>query len=95
MEIYNEKWMNTVKEVDPDFRGSIHQKLGLTDILCPTCGAHCKLSNGELICLNACHLLPDEQEIFHGLWLALGKGHTEDIIARVQKVMKELDDGES
>lgn len=77
----NPEWENAEKKVDPDFEGSIHQKLGLTDILCPTCNAHCKVDDhGQLICLNACHLMPDAQVRFHKLWLAIVGGNIEDII---------------
>jgi hypothetical protein len=41
---------------DGDFRGSIFDKLELSEYLCPVCEAHLKESCGELICLNACHL---------------------------------------
>ena len=48
----NRDWYATEKETDPNFEGSIWQKLGYEDKLCPDCGAH--LHHG--ICLNACHL---------------------------------------
>jgi len=41
---------------DSKFKGSIHETLGLSEYLCPECGAHLKESGSELICLNACHL---------------------------------------
>lgn len=41
---------------DPEFKGSIFEKLGLSEYLCPECKAHLKESMGDLICLNACHL---------------------------------------
>lgn len=41
---------------DPEFKGSIFEKLGLSEYLCPECDAHLKKSSGDLICLNACHL---------------------------------------
>lgn len=38
---------------------SVWKKLGLSETLCETCGAHLKeQSPGRLICLNACHLGP-------------------------------------
>jgi hypothetical protein len=73
----NPDWEKTVKKVDPDFEGSIHQKLGLSDILCPTCGAHCRLDGDQLICLNACHLVPQALDHFHRLWLLLTNGNVE------------------
>ena len=41
---------------DPDFKGSIFEKLGLSEYICPECTAHLKKSGSQLICLNACHL---------------------------------------
>ena len=41
---------------DPAFKGSIWEKLEQSKYLCPECGAHLKASEGELICLNSCHL---------------------------------------
>lgn len=40
-------------KTDPNFKGSLFEKLGLSDKLCPTCNAHLAQSG---ICLNACHL---------------------------------------
>ena len=77
--------------MDPNFEGSIHQQLGMSDILCPTCQAHCSLdSDGNLICLNACHLIPESQERFHQVWLAITKGanDVETIIQNAQEYMK-------
>jgi len=82
MDTRSSDWDSKIKQVDPNFEGSIHQKLGLSDILCSTCGAHCKVSNGELICLNACHLVSEAQETFHKLWILLNRGNIEDIIGK-------------
>jgi len=41
---------------DPNFKGSVFEKLGLSEYTCPECTAHLKESSGDLICLNACHL---------------------------------------
>jgi len=41
---------------DPKFKGSLFEKLGLSEYLCPECGAHLKEAASDLICLNACHL---------------------------------------
>ena len=41
---------------DPNFKGSGAEMLGQSKYLCPECGAHLKESEGELICLNSCHL---------------------------------------
>jgi len=41
---------------DLNFKGSIFEKLGLSEYTCPECTAHLKQSGSELICLNACHL---------------------------------------
>lgn len=38
---------------DANHKGSIHDKIGLSEWICPHCNAH--LSH-KLICLNACHL---------------------------------------
>ena len=45
-------WALAVKKEDPDFEGSLWQKLGYDSVICPECEAH--LRKG--ICLNACHL---------------------------------------
>jgi len=47
-----EEWEAAPKRIDPDYAGSLSEKIGLDPELCPACGAH--LSNS--ICLNACHL---------------------------------------
>ena len=74
-------WENTIKEVDPNFEGSIHQQLGLCNILCPTCGAHCKLDDDKsLICLNACHLIPSTKAKYHSMMIALANMDIEAII---------------
>jgi len=41
---------------DPKFKGSMWEKLGLSEYLCPECSAHLKETGSDLICLNACHL---------------------------------------
>ena len=56
----DQNWLNTTKEQDPNFAGSIHEKLGFDNAICPTCGTH--LRNG--ICLNACHLTPRSRQRF-------------------------------
>lgn len=53
-------WKDLPKEIDPEFAGSIFERLGLSPVICPTCKAHCKEANGELICLNICHLLSED-----------------------------------
>ena len=58
--MYNKEWMEAEKKVDPNFEGSIWEKLGHENRLCPTCEAH--LYKG--ICLNACHLAPDTKKRF-------------------------------
>lgn len=40
-------------KIDPDFEGSLFQKLGLSNVLCDDCGAHLSAKG---ICLNACQL---------------------------------------
>lgn len=88
----NQAWLNTIKQVDTNFEGSFYQKLGLSDILCSTCGAHCKVVDGNLICLNACHLIPESQDRFHKLWLLLSGNSIEEVLARA---MKEVGDESS
>lgn len=46
------EWQNAEKKIDPDFVGSIFEKMGWDAELCPTCNAH--LHGG--VCLNVCHL---------------------------------------
>jgi hypothetical protein len=43
----------TEPKIDPNFEGSIFQKLGLSEVLCEDCGAHLSARG---ICLNACGL---------------------------------------
>ncbi len=52
MNILNIEWIHSKKKIDENFAGSIWEKLGYSNELCPTCNAH--IYNG--ICLNACHL---------------------------------------
>ena len=61
--VFDPEWLNAEKKTDPDFEGSIMQKLGYSDKLCPTCGAN--LRGG--ICLNACHLSKQSQRKFYDL----------------------------
>ena len=65
----NMTWYNTIKKKDPDFEGSLFQRLGFCDLLCPDCGAHLKpvTGTGGPICLNACHLTPETQERMNSL----------------------------
>ena len=37
---FDPEWLNTEKETDPDFEGSLSEKLGFDRELCPTCKAH-------------------------------------------------------
>lgn len=51
-----EKEKGKLKE-DYRFYKSIWQRLGYTRFLCPKCNAHLKeAENGDLICLNGCHM---------------------------------------
>jgi hypothetical protein len=43
-------------KTDEKFKGSIFDKVGMSPYLCPSCEAHLKETDGELICLNGCHL---------------------------------------
>jgi len=52
---------------DPDFKGSAHELLGLSEYLCPECNAHLKKSGSGFICLNACHLPKHMQKRMHDL----------------------------
>lgn len=75
---YDRKWVETEKEVDPQFEGSISQALGLTDKLCPTCHAHLgETDDGELICLNGCHMELQYRELFDALIKLMGGGRNE------------------
>jgi hypothetical protein len=56
-------WNSLEKKVDPNFDGSLWQKLGYEARLCPVCGAHLH----EGICLNACHLSTSARERFVSL----------------------------
>ena len=49
------EWTKSPKKKDPKFKGSIFEKLGHQNKLCPNCDAHL----WENICLNACHLGDD------------------------------------
>jgi len=40
-------------KIDPNFKGSIFEKLGLSEVLCDDCGANL---SGQ-ICLNGCDLV--------------------------------------
>lgn len=61
-------WTDKTKlEKDKDFKGSIFEKLGMSEFLCPVCGANLKESMGELICLNACHLSAGSRERYQKL----------------------------
>lgn len=65
-------WAQAEKPVDPDFKGSVFEKLGLDEHTCPTCTAH--LYRDEtigLICLNACHLSPAARDRFNQIWGAI------------------------
>lgn len=60
----NKEWQLAKKKVDPDYEGSLFEKLGFDPVLCPVCSAH--LRDG--VCLNLCHLSPvfqDNAEITH------------------------------
>jgi hypothetical protein len=85
--ILNPKWKAAPKKVDPSFEGSLFQKLGLSNLLCPTCGAHLSGEGEEAICLNACHLIPEGKETFHQLWLKMTQGtiDLETIIKNAQE----------
>lgn len=51
------EWQQAEKKTDPEFAGSLHERLGFSPELCPVCGGHLyKDPQGESICLNACHL---------------------------------------
>lgn len=51
-----EKKEGTLK-VEKDFKGGIWEQLGYTHYICPECAAHLKeADNGDLICLNGCHM---------------------------------------
>ena len=39
-------------KIDPNFKGSIFEELGMSAELCDKCGAHLK----GTICLNGCHI---------------------------------------
>jgi len=43
-------------KIDENFKDSGLKLVGLSEYLCPNCNAHLRDNNGELICLNACHL---------------------------------------
>lgn len=69
----SKEWLLAPKEKNPDFEGSIWQKMGHDNALCPTCKAH--LRSG--ICLNACHLAPSALAKFQKLAAAVAR-HTEE-----------------
>ena len=48
----NKEWLEAEKKIDPNYEGSVFQKMGFDALLCPVCNAH--LRDG--ICLNNCHL---------------------------------------
>jgi len=62
--VFDPEWQKADKKIDPNFEGSIFQKLGYDEKLCPTCGAHLY----EGICLNTCHLGQQSQMDFVQLW---------------------------
>ncbi len=57
----NSDWAKTEKMVDSFFKGSLWEKLGYEDKICPTCKAH--IYDG--ICLNGCHLSKGTQQRFN------------------------------
>ena len=59
---------------DSTFKGSIFEKLGLSEYLCPECDAHLKESESDLICLNACHLPKHMQKRMSEMMKAISKG---------------------
>lgn len=69
MIILDPAWEAAEKKTDPDFEGSLEQKVGFDNLLCPTCGAHLK----DGICLNACHLSKASRDRFNALMKAIGE----------------------
>ena len=55
-----QEWQDAEKKLDPNFEGSLSQKIGCDKELCPSCNQH--LKGG--ICLNACHLGDDGARAF-------------------------------
>lgn len=66
---YDAQWVAAEKKIDPDFEGSLEQKLGFDNLLCPTCGAHLK----DNICLNACHLSAESRKRFSQIMAGLSR----------------------
>jgi hypothetical protein len=64
--------------------------MGFSEYLCPKCGANLKeASDGDLICLNACHLSSDMQVRFVALMKKASRGEQGDgakggMVKRVQ-----------
>jgi len=59
---------------DPNFKGSIFERLGFSEYLCPECNAHLKKSGGEYICLNSCHLPKHMQKRMSDMMKEISKG---------------------
>jgi hypothetical protein len=54
---------NLPRKFDESFEGSLWEKMGYSNELCPICGAH--LRSG--ICLNACHLTNEQRQTFRSM----------------------------
>jgi len=61
--MFDQAWMKAEKKTDPKFQGSIWERLGFDDKICPVCDAHLK----DGICLNACHLNATSRRNFYAL----------------------------
>ncbi len=78
----NQDWLKAEKEIDEEFKGSVFEEIGMDKQLCPTCGAHLKVIDGDLICLNACHLVKQSQSKFHAFYLAALHQNIEELVAK-------------
>lgn len=73
-------WAKAEKREDPSFSGSIYEKVGLSNLICPTCGSH--LSQDGSICLNGCHLIKSSRD-------KLRLSNIEDILKAYSDTMKD------
>jgi hypothetical protein len=61
---FNEEKNNGKLKKDEHFKGSFTEKLGFSEFICPECKAHLKDVDGDLICLNGCHMPKQWQDRF-------------------------------
>jgi len=62
---FNEERDKGLLKIDKEFKKGLMRNMGFSKYLCPVCNAHLKdCPNGDLICLNTCHLPKQWQKRF-------------------------------